>query len=187
MRFLRIDDLKRHVRSVHKCDLTEEGGLKPREPKPGEAMHPSTSTHAGSLLETRAPRGPSGGITVAVAVAAVGTSTSASASAILRTPGLRAPPIVIPPSIVPPPSWRPGGSSSSGPGGGPGGGLGGGGVSRERAREREGRGAGVVAMAVERERPMSAESARSGGSDRFGMALSLRGETPPSPMDTRED
>jgi hypothetical protein len=57
------------------------------------------------------------------------------------------------------------------------------GVPRERGREREGRSrAGMMSM--ERERPMSAVSARSGS---FGVPLSLRGETPPSPMDTRED
>jgi len=168
MRFLRIDDLKRHVRSVHKCDLTEEGGLKPREPKPGEAMHPSTSTHAGSLLETRAPKIPGGSM-------AIVATPSAIASASPRTPGPRAPPIVIPPSVVPPPSWRP---SNSG-----GGGIAVPGVPRERVREREDRsGAGV--MPVERERLMSSRRVRG---DSVGIPLSLRGETPPSPMDTRED
>ena len=158
MRFLRIDDLKRHVRSVHKCDLTEDGGLKPREPRPGEAMHPSTSTHAGSLLDTRAPKG-----------MAVAANTNVDP----RAPGPRASPIVIPPSVVPPPNWRPRG----------GGGIASPDLSRERGREREGRNlAGVVP--VEGERPMSAGSAWSGS---FGMPLSVRGETPPSPMDTRED
>lgn len=161
MRFLRIDDLKRHVRSVHKCDLTEDGGLKPREPRPGEAMHPSTSTHAGSLLDTRAPKG-----MVVAATAAASTSMNP------RAPGPRAPPIVIPPSVVPPPNWRPNSGGIAVPG-----------ISRERGREREGRSlSGGIPM--ERERPMSAGSAWSGS---FGMPLSLRGETPPSPMDTRED
>src|SRR5258706_2554178 len=88
MRFLRIDDLKRHVRSVHKCDLTEDGGLKPREPRPGEAMHPSTSTHAGSFLDTRAPKG-----------MAVAARTSVKP----RAPGPRAAPLVIPPRVLSPP------------------------------------------------------------------------------------
>lgn len=161
MRFLRIDDLKRHVRSVHKCDLTEDGGLKPREPRPGEAMHPSTSTHAGSLLDTRAPKS---------------MAVVASASVNPRAPGPRVAPIVIPPSVVPPPNWRP----NSGRGGG---GIAGLGLSRERGREREGRSPAGGAP-VERERPMSTGSVWSGS---FGVPLSLRGETPPSPMDTRED
>jgi len=164
MRFLRIDDLKRHVRSVHKCDLTEDGGLKPREPRPGEAMHPSTSTHAGSLLDTRASKS----MTMA-------TTMAPNTSVNPRAPGPRDPPIVIPPSVVPPPNWRPnggGGDGNAGPG-----------VSREGGPEREGRGVAGGAP-VERERPMSAGSARRGS---FGMPLSLRGETPPSPMDTRED
>ena len=152
MRFLRIDDLKRHVRSVHKCDLAEEGGLKPREPKPGEAMHPSTSTHAGL------PKIPGASIPIA-------TTQSASP----RTSGPRAPPIVIPPSVVPPPSWRPSNNGGGGSGGG-GGGIPVPKVSRERVREREGR------SAMQKGRPMSS-----------GVPLSLRGETPPSPMDTRED
>jgi hypothetical protein len=93
-----------------------------------------------------------------------------------RAPGPRAPPIVIPPSVVPPPHWRP--NSGGGVGG-----IAGPGVSRERGREREGRSVGRGIL-VERERPMSASGAWSGS---FGMPLSLRGETPPSPMDTRED
>lgn len=161
MRFLRIDDLKRHVRSVHKCDLTEDGGLKPREPRPGEAMHPSTSTHAGSLLDTRAPK--------SMAVAA-------SSSVNPRAPGPRVAPIVIPPSVVPPPNWRPNSGRGSG-------GITNFGLLRERGREREGR-SPAGGVPEERERPMSAGSAWSGS---FGVPLSLRGETPPSPMDTRED
>ena len=101
---------------------------------------------------------------------------AASTSVDPRAPGPRAPPIVIPPSVVPPPNWRP----NSGRGGG---GIASPGLSRERGREREGRNlAGGVP--VERERPLSAGSAWSGS---FSMPLSLRGETPPSPMDTRED
>ena len=108
------------------------------------------------------------------ATAVVAPSTIASANP--RASGLRAPPIVIPPTVVPPPSWRPSvGGSGDGVLTGPG-------ASRERGREREGRSV-AGGMPAERERPMSAESVPSGS---FRMSLSLRGETPPSPMDTRE-
>jgi len=165
MCFLCIDDLKWHIRSVHKCDLTKDGGLKPCEPRPGEAMHPSTSTHAGSFLDTQAPKG-----------MVVVVSTSVNPHALGPCASL----IVILPSVVPLPNWRP----NSGRGGG---GITSPGLScergRERGQEREGQSlAGRVP--VEREGPMSAGSTWSGS---FGIPLSLRGETPPSPMDTRED
>src|SRR5258706_1140041 len=99
MCFLCIDDLKWHICSVHKCDLTKDGGLKPCEPRPGEAMHPSTLTHAGSFLDTQAPKG-------MVVVA----STSVNPRALGPCASL----IVILPSVIPLPNWRP----NSGRGGG---------------------------------------------------------------------